>query len=125
MALGLKIAVWLGITTGTVLAVAETLINWGNWQWWPLWLIDYVAATGMIAGGLMARRGRAQGQMVLASGFAFTFAMSWMVIAWIHENGFEPASERGLFLGLVGALLASSVLGLFLTLLSVFGRKVA
>lgn len=118
MALGLKFAAVLGITTGLVLAGVETLLNWGNWQWWPLWLIDYFAATGMIVGGLMTHRKSAGGQTILASGFAFTLAMAWMVLAWIHENGFEPESERGLFIGLVSTLMIAAGLGLFLTLIS-------
>ncbi|MEM9015072.1 MAG: hypothetical protein AAGB02_08185 [Pseudomonadota bacterium] len=34
------------------LAVAELLRNWGDWQWWPFWLVVYVASAFHIAGGV-------------------------------------------------------------------------
>jgi len=36
-----------------ILAIAEAVRNWGNWQWWPFWVVDYVSAGLLVAGALM------------------------------------------------------------------------
>jgi hypothetical protein len=56
-----KSAAYLALAFGVFLAIAETARNWGNWQWWPFWLVDYVAATLLVAGvgfGLALASGR-------------------------------------------------------------------
>ena len=37
-------AAYMAAAFGTFLAIGETVRNWGNWQWWPFWLVDYIAA---------------------------------------------------------------------------------
>jgi len=49
-------AALLAIAFGLFLAVAEAVRNWGDWQWWPFWLVDYIAATLLVAGGVLQNR---------------------------------------------------------------------
>lgn len=51
-----KISAWLAMAFGLSLAVLEAVRNWGNWQWWPFWMVDYVAAGLLVAGGVLTLR---------------------------------------------------------------------
>ena len=46
------ISSYLALIYGLGLICFETLVNWGQWQWWPYWLVDYVAAALLILGGI-------------------------------------------------------------------------
>lgn len=41
----------MGVVGALLLAGAETMINWGQWQAWPWWLVDFVAAGLLLLGG--------------------------------------------------------------------------
>ena len=47
----LLISAYMALLYGVGLAGFETLVNWGQWQWWPFWLVDYVAAALLLFGG--------------------------------------------------------------------------
>lgn len=76
---------------GAFLAVAEFARNWGNWQWWPFWLVDFVAAALLVAGAVLAARGDPRATQVLAGAWGFTSAMFYMSF-WSHVDQFnQPA----------------------------------
>lgn len=121
MALSLKISAWWAIATGITLAGLETMINWGHWQWWPFWLIDYVAAALLFTGGLSVVIRRTDTNRWLAAGWAFTLAMAWMSLAGNIAQGTDPARvERvvGHYLLLIGLLVGSAAFGLAAALLA-------
>lgn len=72
----LKLSAYTAITFGIFLSVAEAYRNWGDWQWWPFWAVDYAAALLLIIGGGMVLRGRAKHW--LTGGWGFTSAMFYM-----------------------------------------------
>ena len=39
-----RASAWLAVGFGGFLALAELARNRGNWQWWPFWLVDFIAA---------------------------------------------------------------------------------
>jgi hypothetical protein len=120
----IRISAWLAIAFGVTLAVLEALRNWGDWQWWPFWVVDYVAATLLVIGGWMAlRRGVFHW---LAGGWGFACAMFWMSF-FGHWEGLMKAggqaSEREQSLTtIIGAMFGLTVLGL---VLSLTGRRTA
>jgi hypothetical protein len=60
------------------LAIGEAAINWGNWQWWPLWVVDYVIVVALLYGFLVARNpARAH---VLTTAWAFTLGIFYMAL---------------------------------------------
>lgn len=71
---------WLALAFGTFLAVAEVLRNSGEVQWWPFWVVDYVAVGLLLWGAAVvlwtpaANRGGA----ILTAGWGFAAAMFWM-----------------------------------------------
>ena len=61
---------------GVFLAVGEAARNWGDWQWWPFWLVDYIAAALLVFGG---QRALSTGTVRwLAGAWGWTAAMFWM-----------------------------------------------
>ncbi len=75
----------------TFLALAESARNWGNWQWWPFWLVDFIAAALLIAGAALVLRGGRGGNAVLCVAWGFTTAMFYSS-SWSHiEHLAEPA----------------------------------
>ncbi|MEZ5693490.1 MAG: hypothetical protein R3D99_06520 [Altererythrobacter sp.] len=112
-------ALW-AILTGIVLALMEVRANWGDWQWWPWWLVDFVAAALLIVGGSLTLRRPSDGKPLLTAGWGFTFGMAWMSMAGNVAMGPDPdrdARMAGLYLILVGSLVATSGTGLLLSLL--------
>ena len=110
---------------GVFLALAELVRNLGNWQWWPWFVVDYVAAFLLIVGGYECRKEilRSQARALLAAGWAFTFGMSWMSLAGNYESYLQNMElERHLraggmefYVGLVALGVATSLTGLLLT----------
>ena len=47
--------------------IGEAAINWGDWQWWPLWVVDYVCVVWLLA-GVYARRAGGRPSAWLTSG---------------------------------------------------------
>jgi hypothetical protein len=112
------ISSWLAVVFGLSMAVLEIGRNWGHWQWWPFWLVDYVAASLLVSGGLLAlKRGATQ---VLCSAWGFTCAMFWMsFFGHLREamNSLSPpaAHERSLTIA-IGVMFVITVVGMVVAL---------
>ena len=114
-----KIAAWLAVGFGLSLAVLEALRNWGDWQWWPFWVVDYIAAALLVIGGVLAlRRGF---DRWLAAGWGFACAMFWMSyfghLGDLMQAGASVDEREQRLTMIIGALFALTVAGLLLTLL--------
>jgi len=83
----LVISAFLAIIYGLGLASFETYVNWGQWQWWPFWLVDYVAAALLIFSGLATLKRRIYGPKLLGSDWGFTLGMMWMSLAGNISDG--------------------------------------
>lgn len=60
------------------LGIGEAVINWGHWQYAPLWIIDYLVVTWLAFGFLKTRAG--QNIHILMSGWAFTAGVFYMAL---------------------------------------------
>ena len=45
-----KINLIIATVYAIVLALVETLLNWGNWQYAPLWIVDYLIVIILLLG---------------------------------------------------------------------------
>ncbi len=109
----------LAILVGGSLAGFETLVNWGQWQWWPFWLVDYVAAALLIGGAVAVLKRRTASLRLLSAGWAFAIGMAWMSFAGNLADGPDPARDgrvAGFYLALIGLMIAVSLSGLLLAL---------
>ncbi|MBI2423725.1 MAG: hypothetical protein HYV27_12920 [Candidatus Hydrogenedentes bacterium] len=84
------------------LGIGEAAINWGHWQYAPLWIIDYVIVFWLI-GGVFAGRHAA---FVLFGGWAFALAVMWMALAVVTDPGNASVMEPSPAINGLMALLA-------------------
>ena len=111
----------MAIIGGILLAIAETLINWGQWQWWPWWLVDFVSAGLLVVGGVATLRGDPIGRALLCGAWGFTLGMGWMSLAGNIEIGTNPARAArvaGFYVPLLIFGLSYSLAGFILSLKS-------
>jgi hypothetical protein len=117
-----RISAYLAIFTGIALALAETWLNWGDWQPWPFFVVDYLAAALLVLGGLRTLRKQKGGLRLLAGGWGFTAGMAWMAffLTWQQAGAgsdFTDTVTPDALLALIGALLIASLVGLALAVL--------
>jgi hypothetical protein len=110
----IKLSSWLAVAFGLALAVLEVVRNWGAWEWWPFWVVDYVAATLLVIGGLMALR-RGVGHW-LTAGWGFTCAMFWMSFFGHYEGLLKAGAAAGAreqrLTTIIGIMFAITLIGL-------------
>lgn len=113
----LKISAWMAVLFGLALAVLEAVRNWGDWQWWPFWVVDYVAAGLLVAGGAIVLRGGSRHW--LGAGWGFACAMFWMSffghLEGVLQGGVTLRESR--LTQIIGAMFAITVAGLIFSLL--------
>jgi hypothetical protein len=121
---------WLALAFGTFLAVAEVVRNGGVVQWWPFWVVDYIAV-GLLLWGAAAVlwRPSERGLPVLTAGWGFACAMFYMSlfghIAELQASGVavsltnaESTVDEPILTIIIGALFAVTVLGLVTSLIA-------
>ena len=108
----LKVSRALALLFAVGLAIGEAAMNWGDWQWWPLWVVDYVCVAWLL-GGVAATRGGAPSAW-LTSGWAFTAGIFYMALfVWLDEfrNHPEQLAAQLPMIRTIGAMLALCVVG--------------
>lgn len=120
----------MAFVSGTLLALIETFLNWGNWQWWPYFMVDYVAAGLLIAGAYLTHRNKTGlfPIALLAVAWAFTAGMAWLSFAGNFEiaqtgEALERHSRAGgisIYVLLIGILFIAASLNAFISLFSIY-----
>ena len=95
--------------------IGEAVINWGQWQYAPLWIVDYVIVARLMWASVSTRGG--QRVHLLLAAWAFTSGVFYMALF----SSLDP--QLGLVVGpvllaLIGVMLAASVTGFLLALLT-------
>jgi len=115
----LSFSAYMALLYGFGLAGFETLVNWGQWQWWPFWLVDYVAAGLLLLAGFATLKNLTSSSKLLCLGWGFTLGMMWMSLAGNIADGTDPdraARVADLYVALIVFSLAYSLIGLVLAL---------
>jgi hypothetical protein len=112
----------LALGFGAVLAIAEIIRNWGDWQAWPFWIVDFIAAGALIWGGL---RTLSQGSSrLLSAAWGFTVGIFWMSF-FSHTQALSEgtaqtyasgAVSEGVLTLIIGAMLVAAIAGLVMSL---------
>jgi hypothetical protein len=99
------------------LGIGEAVINWGHWQYAPLWIVDYVIVIWLLAGFRKTRQG---GNIaILLSGWAFTFGVFYMAFFISRDPELAPfIKPNPTLLLLIGLMLLIALLGLVTTALA-------
>ncbi len=117
----IRVSAYLALAFGVFLFVAEIVHNWGDWQWWPFWTVDYVAAALLIFGGQRALK---TGTLRwLTGGWGFTAAMFWMsffshVDSLRRDGGAQHGTiDEPTLTTIMGVMFGLALIGLLLALL--------
>ena len=110
----------IAIAFGVFLAIAEVVRNWGDWQPWPWWVVDYIAVALLLYGGRAALPGRPQRNVTpLCGAWGFACAMFYgsffSHLEALNEKGTGPIESHTLTLT-IGVLFAITILGLALAI---------
>jgi hypothetical protein len=117
----IRVSAYLALAFGVFLFIGEVVRNWGDWQWWPFWVVDYIAASLLIFGGQRAlNTGTVRW---LTGGWGFTAAMFWMSF-FRHVDSLRrqgpgtngPIEESQLTI-IIGVMLGIALLGFLFALL--------
>jgi hypothetical protein len=105
------------------LGIGEAVLNWGHWQFAPLWIIDYVCVVWLLAGFYQTRSQAVSRQSiaVLASGWAFTAGVFYMALfVSLDPEAYAAAREgaTGTILILIGLMLLIAALGVVTSFLA-------
>jgi hypothetical protein len=104
------------------LGIGEAVINWGRWQYAPLWVVDYVIVAWLLWAFVSTRAG--QRVHLLLAAWAFTSGVFYMALF----TSLDPQlglTVSPVLLSLIGVMLAGSVAGFFCALLTIRGQQVA
>lgn len=129
-----QFSAWLALGFGTFLAVAEVLRNSGEIQWWPFWVVDYIAVALLQWGAIaILWTPSDRGLPILTAGWGFTAAMFYMsLFGHLDElaktgvplslNNATGAAEEPVLTMIIAALFVVTLVGLATSLLG--GRRV-
>jgi hypothetical protein len=127
---------WLALAFGTFLAVAEAVRNSGEVQWWPFWVVDYLAVALLMWGAVsILWRPSERGIGILTAGWGFTSAMFYMSLfshisalqttgGEVAEINAQSALDEPWLTVVIGALFAVALVGLATSLAAEMRRAV-
>ena len=104
---------YLALLYAIGLAIGEALLNsmQGQWQYAPMWIIDYLIVVYLLVGFWVTRQGRHV--PILMSAYALSTGVMYMVFfLGLDPDVPEAARLSSILFGLVGLVFAISVLGL-------------
>lgn len=125
---------WLALAFGTFLAVAEAVRNSGEIQWWPFWVVDYIAVALLMWGAVaILWQPSERGLSILTAGWGFTSAMFYMSlfshISSLQSTGGEVAEinaqsalDEPWLTVVIGVLFGLTLLGLATSLIAEYRR---
>jgi hypothetical protein len=121
---------WLALGFGTFLAVAEVIRNGGEVQWWPFWVVDYIAVALLQAGAISVLwTPNDRGVGILTAGWGFTAAMFYMsLFGHLDEiaktgvpfslSNIQSATDEPMLTLIIGTLFMVTLIGLTTSLLA-------
>lgn len=109
------------------LGIGEAVINWGHWQFAPLWIVDYVCVAWLLAGFYKTRSQAVSRQSiaVLTSAWAFTAGVFYMAlfISLDPEVAKYNIGAGGTILILIELMLVIAALGVVTSFLALRKSK--
>ena len=100
-----------------ILVLVETILNtyWDDWQYAPLWIVDYLIALVLLSAVFVFKEQRQN--FILLLGWSFSTGVTYMALfISLEPNGLNSADIEGKLPLFVLALLVS-IVGLILTII--------
>jgi len=104
------------------LGIGEAFINWGNWQYAPLWIVDYIIVVWLFLGFIKTRLG--DNIEILLSGWAFASGVFYMALFVSLDPELAPYIEvNTILLILMGLMLSLSFIGFLCALFAIYVNR--
>jgi hypothetical protein len=104
------------------LAIGEAVINWGHWQYAPLWIVDYIIVAWLLWGFFSTRRGK--NVHILISAWAFTAGVFYMALfVNLDPQLWTYLHPDKVLMILIGTMLAIAVIGIIAALRTLHKSK--
>lgn len=100
-----------------ILAIVEAILNWGDWQYAPLWIVDYLIVIILLSAVFVFKKNIQR--LMLLLGWAFSAGVMYMVL-FINLEPIPTAVASPNIegkLSLVGLALIISIIGIVLTII--------
>ena len=100
-----------------ILGIVEIILNWGNWQYGPLWIVDYIIVIILLSAVFVFKENTQR--LMLLLGWAFSAGVMYMVLFINLEpipTTIASPNVEGI-LPLIGLALMVSIIGVVLTII--------
>ena len=100
-----------------ILAIVEVMLNWGDWQYAPLWIVDYLIVIILLSAVFVFKNNIQR--LMLLLGWAFSSGVMYMALFINLEpipTTVKSPNVEGI-LPLVGLALVVSIIGVILTII--------
>ena len=100
-----------------ILAIVEAILNWGDWQYAPLWIVDYLIVIILLSAVFVFKKNIQR--LMLLLGWAFSAGVMYMVLFINLELTPTTIASPNIEgkLPLVGLALIVSIVGIVLTII--------
>jgi hypothetical protein len=106
---------YLALLFAIGLAIGETIISWGHWQFAPLWIIDYLTAVCLLYAFYTTRR--AENPYALLAAWAFSLGVFYMDLFVNLDPQVTPSLRPDkIVMALIVLCLVVSLVGFFTAL---------
>ena len=112
-----KINLIIATLYSIILAIVEAMLNWGDWQYAPLWIVDYLIVIILLSAVFVFKKNIQK--LMLLLGWAFSSGVMYMALFINLEpipTTIKPPNVEGI-LPLVGLALVVSIIGIVLTII--------
>ena len=109
-----KINLIIATVYSIVLALVEALLNWGNWQYPPLWIVDYLIVIILLLGIFVYKENQ---QKVLLLGWSFSSGVMYMALFISLEPSSTITTLNSNILYSIALALIVSLVGIVLTII--------
>ena len=97
-----------------VLAVVETFLNWGDWQYAPLWIVDYLIVIILLLGVFVCKEFQ---QKVLLLGWSFSAGVMYIALfMYLEPESIIVITDPTLFYA-IGLAFTVSFVGIVLSMI--------
>lgn len=118
----LVVSRYLALLFALGLAIGETIVSWGNWQFAPLWIVDYLMVIWLLYASYKTRQ--SEHPYWLLAAWAFTLGVFYMDL-FVYADPQIPAHVRPapVVMALIVLCLVVSLVGFLITLLAMRAQQ--
>jgi hypothetical protein len=115
---------YLALLFGIGLAIGETIVSWGHWQFAPLWIVDYLTSTCLLWAYSKTRK--AESVYFLLVAWAFSVGVFYMDLFVNLDPNLPPPFRPGsILMALIALCFGLSLVGFFTALLATRAQPAA